>query len=89
MSIAAKVIGVFEDDNPRLILGPIGGSGPDKNDKPGQSILYVVNKPCPPLGGFIGTKIWGGSNELMIGTTQIAKRIGYTKIELIEKNKKQ
>lgn len=84
MSIAATVSDVREGDDPALILGPIGGDGPDRNDKPGQPVLHVVNRPCPPLRGFIGMKVWGGAGQLMIGETQVAERIGYTRIRLKE-----
>lgn len=86
MSIDATVtaVGIDKDGEPYLKLGP-SGRGPHPNDPPGQNVLRVVNRPCPPLDGFIGCHVWGGANQLMIGETQVAKRIGYTRIELAEK----
>ncbi len=65
----------------RLKLEPIkvGGSA-------GQPVLTIVNPPTVDpnvLAGMIGTKIWGGSGEIFVGERLWAKRIGYTKIELV------
>lgn len=46
--------------------------------------MRVTNSPCPNLSGLIGCKIWGGAGQLMIGETQVATRIGYTRISLNE-----
>lgn len=78
MAIAATVIDVIEGDDPHLVLGPIS-----KYDGPGQPKLYVVNRPCPPLAGLVGCKIWGGSTFIMCGQTQIAERTSYTSIRLL------
>ena len=51
----------------------------------GQKVLIVVNPPTVDpavLSSLIGTEIWGGSNDIMVGTRRWAKRIGYTRIEL-------
>jgi hypothetical protein len=82
MSIAATVIDVREGDDPALILGPMG-TGDYPNDPPGQPYLHVMNRPCPPLRGFIGVKIWGDCSTILVGDKKIAKRVGYTKIELL------
>lgn len=53
----------------------------------GQDTLTVVNPPSLDpeiLSGLVGTEIWGGSSEIMVGETKWANRIGYTKIELVE-----
>ena len=72
-------------DNPvvRLKLEPrkVGGLA-------GQSVLTIVNPPTvdpAALSGLIGVEIWGGSGAIMIGQRLWAKRIGYTKIELVSK----
>jgi len=52
----------------------------------GQSVLTIVNPPTVDpnvLAGMIGTEIWGGSVEIMVGDRRWAKRIGYTQIELV------
>ena len=50
----------------------------------GQDVLTVINPPEGDLSGLVGTEIWGGSGCIMVGDTKWAKRIGYTKIELVE-----
>lgn len=82
MSIAAIITDVIEGSEPQLILGPISNS-----DGPGQPSLDVVNDPCPPLRGLIGTKIWGCSSTIMCKETKIGDRIGYTKVKLLESPK--
>lgn len=52
----------------------------------GQSVLTIVNSDTldrDKLEGLIGTEIWGGSGEIMVGDKKWANRIGYTKIELV------
>lgn len=78
MSIAAYITDVVEGDDPRLILGPL-----ENGDGPGQPSLRVVNRPCPPLKGFVGLKIWGPSECIMSKEKKIADRIGYTRIRLL------
>lgn len=56
----------------------------------GQSVLVIVNPPTTEpdiLAGMVGTAIWGGGSEIMIGNTLWAKRIGYTRIELVTDHK--
>jgi hypothetical protein len=48
----------------------------------GQSRLTVVNPP-PFLEAAVGTEVWGGCGALMVGDTEWADRIGYTRIRLI------
>ena len=53
----------------------------------GQSSLTIVNPPSVDpkiLASMIGTEIWGGSGDIMVGQRRWAKRIGYTQIELVE-----
>ena len=52
----------------------------------GQNVLTIVNPPTldpDVLAGMIGTEIWGGSGDIMVGDTKWANRIGYTRIELV------
>jgi len=70
-------------DNPvvrlKLVARETGGV-------PGQDVLTIVNPPTLDpdyLSGLIDTEIWGGANEIMIGEKRWAKRIGYTRIELL------
>ena len=52
----------------------------------GQDVLTLVNPPTLDpdyLAGMIGTEIWGGSEYIMVGDTKWAKRIRYTRIELV------
>ena len=83
MSIHAKIAEVESDGNGMLdlILAGVG------RDDPGQSRLKVVNPPeCGPCVfacAVIDTEIWGDSSYIMIGEKQWARRIGYTKIELL------
>jgi len=52
----------------------------------GQSELTIVNPPTlnkNHLSSMIGTEIWGGSGDVLVGDRKWAKRIGYTKIKLI------
>jgi hypothetical protein len=71
------------DGNPRvrLKLEPR-----EKGSVSGQGVLTIVNPPTAnpeSLSGLIGTAIWGGSSEIMIGEKKWADRIGYTRIKLI------
>lgn len=52
----------------------------------GQSVLTLLNPPTVDpqvLAGLIGTEIWGGSGEIMVGNKLWARRVGYTSIELV------
>lgn len=80
MSIDARIESVREGDDPALFLVPRDPSvGPA-----GQRMLRVTNRPCPPLRGLVGMYVWGDDSKLMIGSTTVAKREGYTSIRLIE-----
>jgi hypothetical protein len=51
----------------------------------GQPVLTIVNPPTTDalvLAGMVGTEIWGGGSEIMVGDRKWANRIGYTQIEL-------
>jgi len=51
----------------------------------GQDVLTIINPPTlnpNVLAGLIGTEIWGGSGDIMVGDKKWANRIGYTRIEL-------
>lgn len=53
----------------------------------GQPVLTIVNPPSTDLGfwpGLVGTEIWGGAGEIMVGEKVWAKRVGYTRIELVD-----
>lgn len=84
MAISALVEGitVLPDGTVRLILGET-----PSGDSPGQPELIVVNPPEPPeiLRGLIGSIVWGGAGELLVGETIIAERIGYTRIRLLKR----
>ena len=49
----------------------------------GQEVLTIVDPTEADYRGLIGTEIWGGSGDIMIGEKRWAKRIGYTRIKLI------
>lgn len=87
MAISAVVQGitVLPDGTVRLSLGPIEDGDPSQS--PGQESMIVVNPPDPPdlLRGLIGSTVWGGSGELLVGETVIAERIGYTRLRLLER----
>ena len=51
---------------------------------PGQRVLTVVNPPEGDMSGLVGTEIWGNASEIMVGDKKWAKRIGYTRIELLD-----
>lgn len=58
----------------------------EKGGGPGQPALTITNPPTldpEKLAGMIGTEIWGGSGDIMVGEKKWAERIGYTKIELV------
>lgn len=88
MAISAVVQGitVLPDGTVRLALGAVEGGEP--GDSPGQETMIVVNPPSPPdlLRGLIDCIIWGGSDELLIGETVFAERIGYTRLRLLASN---
>lgn len=70
-------------DNPvvRLKLEPREPSG-----HIGQSVLTIANPPTTDpkaLSSLIGTEIWGDCDSIMIGDKRWAKRLGYTRIELV------
>lgn len=72
-------------DNPRvrLKLEPR-----ERGGCAGQPVLTIVNPPSTQpevLAGLIGTEIWGNASSIMVGDTLWAKRIGYTRIELVRK----
>jgi hypothetical protein len=79
MSIDAKIIDVCKMEDGTAILHLYQ---PDNKRCAGQPYLTVLN---PEVGlPTIGTEIWGGSSDIMVGEKTIAKRIGYTRIEMIE-----
>lgn len=66
----------------RLLLEPREPSG-----HPYHSVLTVRNPPTldpHKLSALIGTEIWGGASEIMIGDRKWANRISYTQIELVD-----
>lgn len=67
----------------RLLLEPRSQRG-----SAGQKALTIVNPPTIEPGKLeplVGMEIWGDSASVMIGTRRWAKRIGYTQIELLER----
>jgi len=79
MSIDAIIQDVryLPDGTAELDLGPAN----DKRAPAGQPCLKVLN-PVPHLDALVGSHIWGGSSEIMLGTKKLAERIGYTQIRL-------
>ena len=70
-------------DDPRVRLQLVAR---EKGGVAGQDVLTIVNPPTlepEALAGMIGTEIWGGSGDIMVGDTKWANRIGYTRIELV------
>lgn len=55
----------------------------------GQNGLLIINPPttADKMQALIGTFVWGGSSEIMIGNEKWAERIGYTRIKLCEVKK--
>ena len=52
----------------------------------GQPTLVLLNPPTldpQVLTGMVGTEIWGGCTDILVGSRLWAKRIGYTRIELV------
>jgi hypothetical protein len=78
MSINAIVRRVqpMPDGKVLLFLSPFNGDGP------GQNSLMVDNPPGR-MDGLIGTHIWGGARQIMVGTTKIADRVGYRHIHMV------
>lgn len=81
MSIDARVTAVTysPDGTATLHLEPA-----DPRRAPaGQPSLVVLN-PRPGMGAMVGTQVWGGAGEIMVGDTKFADRVGYTRIRLVE-----
>ena len=84
MSISAKIRTVIgnQDGTATLYLDPW------EDDPAGQPTLTIVNPPDGDIRTLAraleGQQIWGGAADIMVGTTKFAKRIGYTRIELVE-----
>ena len=81
MSIDARIIAAQLQGNGhmRLVLVPR-----EKGGVAGQGTLTITNWPvgADPW-GLIGTEIWGGAGEIMVGDTRWAERKGYTQIMLM------
>lgn len=80
MSIDAKVAEVTynRDGTATLRLVPA-----DPRRAPaGQPVLVALN-PRPGMGAMVGTQVWGGAGEIMVGDTKFADRVGYTRIRLV------
>lgn len=79
MSIDARVnsviVGIHGEGYLALIDRPNGGTA-------GQSRLYFESSP-PDVISLNNLDIWGNSEIIMLGTNQIAKRIGYTRIKFV------
>ena len=70
-------------DNPKVILKLVKR---EKYGCAGQDSLTIINPPTVDpdvLAALVGLEIWGGADCIMIGNKKWAKRIGYTRIELI------
>lgn len=81
MSIDATIIGVtyLSDGTAKLML-----EQSDSSRCAGQNSLIVLNPP-KDMSGIIGCNIWGSSDSILFGDKKIAKRIGYSRIELVSK----
>ena len=77
MSIAAIVDQVYfgENGSGRMMLRAL----PD-GDGPGQRQLSWDADGPHDVTALCGCVIWGGDSGIMLGETEIAKRIGYTRI---------
>jgi len=51
----------------------------------GQPRLRFASAPYE-VTALNGTTIWGGSSDIMLGDKEIAKRIGYTRIEFVSRD---
>lgn len=80
MSIDARVKTVIVHENGggelRLIDRPAKSGNPGIA---GQNALAFDAAP-EEVAALNGRDIWGGSDSIMLGETEIAKRVGYTKI---------
>ena len=76
MSIDATIVGVtyLPGGDARLTL-----EQPGRSRVAGQQAFIVVDAP-PGLEHIIGEHVWGGCSSLMIGETEVAQRIGYTRL---------
>lgn len=79
MSIAATIHSVETlDGNVKIYLSPVA-----KGEIAGQRSLTITNWPDGQSpNGLVGTDIWGGSGQIMIGERRWAERRGYTQIVL-------
>lgn len=69
-----------EDGTLTLVL-----KDPSPTRSAGQAALVVINpEQRPEIGAFLkGEHIWGNSSDIVYKDKVIAKRIGYTKIQLL------
>lgn len=83
MSIDARVETVIHNEDGsgklKLIARP-DPRGPAYNGNKGQASLCYDKAPHE-VTALNGCDVWGGSESLMLGGREIAKRVGYTKIE--------
>lgn len=57
----------------------------DERAGPAGQRRLIVENPKPQMDVLVGTCIWGGDSNIMVGReTVFAKRIGYTRIRLVE-----
>jgi len=88
MSIDAIVIGIrfYENGGGKILLAD---RPPKKKGEQfgcaGQDSLEYTDAP-EEVSAINGCEIWGGSDTVMLGEFQIAKRIGYTKIVFCDRD---
>ena len=81
MSIDARIVAARRTDEGLVIyLAPR-----EKGGLAGQRSLVISNFPedANPY-GLVGTEIWGGSGQIMVGETCWAERRGYRQIVLCQ-----
>lgn len=86
MSIDARVDHVIcnEDGSGELRLIDRPASRPGKTPGcAGQSVLRFQKAP-EEVTGLNGRDIWGGSDSIILGEIEIARRVGYTRLEFCD-----
>ena len=83
MSIDARIAGLSISPNGVFLnLEPR-----ERGGCAGQQRMEILNPPNPPtlLDVLVGECVWGSANQLLIGDTTFADRVGYTQLKLVTK----
>jgi hypothetical protein len=85
VSIDARVetVLIHEDGGGRLLLVDRPARAGGVPGTAGQRSLYFERAP-EEVTALNGLDIWGGDGEIMLGESEIARRIGYTRIEFVD-----